>query len=569
MSEDAVQAPGRNAMPLRLALLTIIACGLLLLEASAQQFQETAAPLPGPVHWTEAVIPADFDGDGDLDLLLCNCNGWRKPGDMGAPNDELLMPTLLIQTGRKDGVAVFADRSALWFPAEFKLYAKNAAVADFDGDGRLDIAWAVAFGKRQRLLLQDSAGGRFIDASAQIPDIVINANNVDFGDFDNDGDLDLIWVDSGPNSDRAPGGKARLCLNEGQGRFREAAEALGAENKIGAQNAKVLDIDGDFDLDIIVDGKSDVTQIYLNDGRAKFSLDLVRIPKPEPRTFERRGRKRTMTGKPYEIEWGDLDGDGDLDAVYMNYFGSGRAMYSKALLANRLVESGKLVFEVVKDAFVGRNEQDENDIALLDADGDGDLDVICAVLVSGKCEEKLFLNQGEIGTACMVEQKGAFTARTDGSLDLCVADLDGDGAYDVVTVQGESRRGGFENRYYRNLGPKDQRPPTLVRAAPNARLAAAALVDAGGLFVRAQFRDAVQDDNLCWIEAKLRWVYDGPKERSHGAAKMTHIGGQMFRAPLRPVAYLGSAGASIVWWIEAKDAAGNTLVTDRKTISIR
>ena len=68
------------------------------------------------------------------------------------------------------------------------------------------------------------------------------------------------------------------------------------------------------------------------------------------------------------------------------------------------------------------------------------------------------MNSGKIGPGFLKQVKTAFTVRHDGSLDMAIADLDGDGRYDAITGQGESRRrGDFRNRFYRGHGPKDRK----------------------------------------------------------------------------------------------------------------
>ena len=126
------------------------------------QFIEQFDAMPGPVVWTEAVHVIDVNRDGKLDVLFVNCNGWRRPGDMAAPSADPLMPTLLINKTTDDGLK-FVDRSANYFPEDFRLHAKNAAVCDVDGDGHDDIVFAVAFGAQQRLLRFDPSSNRFVD----------------------------------------------------------------------------------------------------------------------------------------------------------------------------------------------------------------------------------------------------------------------------------------------------------------------------------------------------------------------------------------------------------------------
>ena len=359
-----------------------------------------------------------------------------------------------------------------------------------------------------------------------------------------------MWVDSGPNSDRAPGGKARLLLNDGQGRFVNATDRLDPVEKIGAQNAKLVDIDGDLDLDVIVDGKSTVTQLYVNDGNAKFTRDLKTIP------------EAARGGQPYEIEWADLDNDGDLDAVHMSWGGSRRERYRNVVLRNRLVESGKLGFDVVEDAFVGRNNEDENEFAFLDADNNGTLDLVVATLVSAPTEEKLFLNSGKFEPGFLRQHAGAFSLFADGTLDLTIADFDGDGRHDIVTAQGESTRfENFQNRLYRNFGPTDSRPPQVVRATSGT----VAPGKSDDIVIRASIRDATVDDGASSVTAKVIWtIKSNDSDPTTGEVDMHHVGGGMFHAALTDL-----SGAIVEYQVVATDRAGNKSISEGFRVSVK
>jgi len=535
--------PPRAAAPL--LILFLGAC-----SAAPPGYTELGDGLPGPKIWSEAVIPFDANGDARIDLLFVNANGWRRPGDMGASSTDPLSPTLLINRGNGAGGPMFEDRTAHLLPSNLLIHGKNAAVCDVNGDGHNDIAFAVAFGARQRLLLWDPTAARFVDASDRLPNFVINSNGVGWGDLDDDGDPDLVWVDSGPRSDRAPGGKARMLFNDGNGRFTEASVAqFPSIEKISGQNAEIVDIDGDLDLDVIVDGKSPVTQLYINDGNANFTLDTSTIPEGE------RGCRT------YDVDWADLDGDGDLDGVFMNFVGPQRRKLANVVIANRLIETGRLSFELVRDAFAGRNLEDENDFALVDADDDGDLDVVVAVLTSPPCEEKLFINSGVIGPGFLVELTGAFPVRHDGSLDMTMVDVDGDGRYDAVTAQGESNRHeDFRNRVYLGTGPADSTPPNILRVTSLGSPAPAGT----SASIRAWIQDATVDDGNTFVAARLHWTVERAGQQTRGSAPMPHIGGCLHRAVL-PAA---PKGATITYHVSAADRYGNESVSSERAIAV-
>ncbi|MEM7263053.1 MAG: VCBS repeat-containing protein, partial [Planctomycetota bacterium] len=133
-------------------------CLLIGAADDSPQFVEVEGAVPGPVHWTEAVVPVDVNGDGRLDLLCVNCDGWARPGDMGAKSDQPLAPTLLINES-EPGALRFIDGTAQYLPADFMVFGKDAIAADIDGDGHADLVFACAFGNQQRLLRWDPAGG--------------------------------------------------------------------------------------------------------------------------------------------------------------------------------------------------------------------------------------------------------------------------------------------------------------------------------------------------------------------------------------------------------------------------
>jgi hypothetical protein len=346
--------------------------------AAGQQFQQQAGILPVPTdYWTEGVTVVDADEDGRWDVLFVHANGWAVPGDFAATGTFPLPPILLLNTGTSGGNPVFVDASSTYLPSNLVMHGKGASVADFDGDGHEDIVLANAFGGRQHLLMKQPGTLAWVEESGRLPPLFLNCFSAGVGDLDDDGDMDIVFTDAGPQSFQAPGGQARLCINDGTGHFTEQPTWLNASNKIGAQNAKIFDIDNDFDLDVIVDGKSPQTQVYFNDGQAHFTANTTVIP--------------SGSNSTYEVEWGDLDSDSDLDAAFMGVSG-----FTDGTLQNFLSDTGTLSFSLTSTTLTGvPASQDDNEFVLIDADDDGDLDVITASL-SGQ-QEKLYYSFGAFG----------------------------------------------------------------------------------------------------------------------------------------------------------------------------
>src|SRR5687768_4195551 len=325
---------GEHLHLVRYGLSCLIFC-LASRGAEGQQFHEQSSILPVPTdYWTEDVTAVDANEDGRWDVLFVHANGWAKPGDFHATGTFPLPPILLVNTGTSGGNPVFVDESAAYLPADLAVHGKGAAVADFDGDGHDDIVLAVAFGARQHLLIKQPATLAWADESARLPEMLLNCFSAGVGDLDDDGDLDLVFTDSARPTFGPPGGKARLCINDGNGYFTEQAAWINASNKVGAQDAKIVDIDNDFDLDVIVDGKSPQTQVYFNDGAAHFSEDDTLIPSASRWT--------------YETEWGDLDNDNDIDGAIMSL-----GYFSEGAIQNSLSDTGRLSLRGTTGTMIG------------------------------------------------------------------------------------------------------------------------------------------------------------------------------------------------------------------------
>lgn len=533
-----------------------------LLLALAQQFVERAGAIPGPAVWSECGVVYDANRDGRLDLFVVNAQGYAVPGDFRAPSAEPVAPTLLLGRDAREQGARFHDASAEALPAGLRLHGKDAVAADLDGDGLEDLGLAVAFGARPRLLRRDPPVLRYLDESWRLPDAALNSFSVGCGDVDDDGDLDLVFADSGARSFGGAGGRTRLWLNDGRGVFVDRSERLGELATVGPQNAKLIDLDGDLDLDLVLDGKAPRTPVWWNDGAGGFELDLEVVPPPQwaGRDFARdpkAGREHDDDMGTYEIEWGDLDGDRDLDAVYMN-FAMGRDMpFRDGTLHNVAEAGGKPRFEASLEVFDGDTVDDENDLVLLDVDDDGDLDLLVSVLPYFSGPEKLFENVGGLRKGGLRLVEGALTPRKDATLDLCAADFDGDKDYDLVSLQGEIPNTDFSNVYYENTGPPDTRPPTIgrVTALPD-RIALDEL--RSGVPLRAWIVDALVDDERTQCRASLQWSVELDGVPVAGATPMPHVGGMLHRALLAPPAPNGRlVGARVTWSVLAYDAVGH------------
>lgn len=510
--------------------------GLMLLlaasPAAAQQFQ--GATVPGPVVWTEGVEAFDANGDGKIDVLFGNGAGFSSA--MGA-----LAPTLLINTSPAAGTISFADESSTRLPSGFTQQNKALVVFDIDNDGDQDVVFANGFGNQPSLLVNNGAGVFTNETATRLPAISLSSFGGGFGDVDDDGDLDLVLADAGASPFGSPGGLARLFLNNGAGVFTLApATQLNAALKIGAQNAQMLDVDNDFDLDVIVDGKSTGQQVYLNDGAGTFTLQAS--------TVLPSGGNNT-----YATNFSDLDNDNDLDGVYISI---APGSLNDGTAQNQLVPSGVLTFSGSQTTMTTPpTGQDDNDIVFIDVNDDGLLDFVLGSLQNN--QEKLYVNAGTFGTGSFAFQTSGFSTITDSTLDLAAADFDGDGRYDVVTGQGES--GSFQNRVYRNTGvTTDTRAPRIGRLQGAAARVPLSRIQGGGFTRRAWVQDAVYKRGQQFARARLDVAaVKGPVTQSF-STPMRYVGGGLHRAPVEPTPDPGGrVGMDVTYRVHATDPSAN------------
>ncbi|MCA8967947.1 MAG: VCBS repeat-containing protein, partial [Planctomycetes bacterium] len=178
-----------------------------------------------------------------------------------------------------------------------------------------------------------------------------------------------------------PGGRLRLYENDGRGFFHEAPDRMGAALRVGHMGVHLVDIDGDFDVDCFGPNRTGRAttghDLLRNDGRGFFHDESAKIP--------------ATTGGVYEADVADLDGDGDLDLFFTSLSETEaentRFPLGEGPMRNRLAEDGELGFE--KGEALGQD--DDNEVALLDYDQDGDLDAFIGSLGP---MEKVLRNDG-------------------------------------------------------------------------------------------------------------------------------------------------------------------------------
>jgi len=123
-------------------------------------------------------------------------------------------------------------------------YNRGVAVADFDNDGDLDL---FVPGPARAQLYRNNNDGTFtdvIDDAADLAKVKDPSFAAAWGDVNGDGFPDLFVCH--------PRRPCRLYLGNGRGQFADVSEPIGVKTLAGALAASFADLDGDGDLDLVV-----------------------------------------------------------------------------------------------------------------------------------------------------------------------------------------------------------------------------------------------------------------------------------------------------------------------------
>jgi hypothetical protein len=270
-----------------------------------------------------------------------------------------------------------------------EMNSRGVVLGDLDGDADLD-AFVAACGPS--FVWINTGGGNFVD-SGQLLGSNLCSVDAALGDLDKDGDLDLFTVSFGSSE------FGKVWFNNG-----EAVFALDTDQNLGnayGEGVALGDLDGDADLDAFY-VRNGAPIVLFNDGTGSF----------HPGTQDL-GDQSSM-----DVALGDLDGNGTLDAYVANINSEDRVYLNDG--SGYFNESGQ-------DLSASSN----NSAALGDLDGDGDLDVYLATTVSlsNPAGSEIWFNDGS-----GLFSKGGQTIGNSSTNQAYLTDLDGDGDLDVFTA---------------------------------------------------------------------------------------------------------------------------------------
>ncbi len=184
-----------------------------------------------PAAFGVALAAGDYDNDGDLDVAATN-GLHQNDGTGNFTHLESSLPTL--QRGSFD-----------W--------------GDYDNDGDLDLlvvgAYEGSLSVRTSTVYRNDGGGTFTALDSGMPGVIGHAR---WGDFDNDGDLDVLL--SGNQAEEGADCPFALFRNDGSDSFSTVTDT-GFEAYIQCNDIAWGDYDNDTDLDILFSGWNDTSQV--------------------------------------------------------------------------------------------------------------------------------------------------------------------------------------------------------------------------------------------------------------------------------------------------------------------
>lgn len=246
---------------------------------------------------------------------------------------------------------------------------QSNAWGDFDNDGDLDLI--ITFRDAPvRLYRNDLTGFEDVGTSLGLPTDGGNPRSVAWGDYDGDGDLDVYIGYSGYD-----GPANRLFRNNfqnGELGFADVSDSAGVAIQGATRQVSFVDYDADGDLDLYVAMRAGVNRLLQNNAGVFTDVTMTNgIMEP----------RRTVGAC-----WFDMDSDGDLDLFTANQNGDRDGMFrnDEGMFSDVAIELDMDSHRrPLADGGVG--------CAVTDFDTDGDLDLY----VAAYGDDMLYRNNGD------------------------------------------------------------------------------------------------------------------------------------------------------------------------------
>jgi hypothetical protein len=281
--------------------------------------------------------------------------------------------------------------------------------ADVNGDGKTDLI-SVNIGDNTLSVLTNNGSGGFALANTYM------VGNYSYGygfwpqspvtatDFNGDGKVDLVCVNFGGNT-------LTVLTNNGNGNF-----GSNATLNVGSEPISVTaaDVNGDGKADLIcVNFGDDTISVLTNNGVGKFTLASSQNADVSP-----------STSATYSVTAADVNGDGKVDLICRN-----DGYNTLTVLTNK--GSGSFGYSSTYTfPYPPFNGPCPYSIAVVDVNGDGKPDLVCAVPYSSSGNLLAVLTNNGSG-GFMFETNYVISGQSS-LIAVTVADVNGDGKMDLI-----------------------------------------------------------------------------------------------------------------------------------------
>jgi hypothetical protein len=304
----------------------------------------------------------------------------------------------------KDGTSTIdANAAGLALPGK----GIACAVGDYDNDGLPDLAVAM----EDRIAIFHNLGhGKFADTTSAIGIRSLNhPAGLTFVDFDHDGDLDLFITGSASGTGT---GANVLWRNNGNSTFTEWTSPTGLADSAESASAILSDINNDRAVDLVVTGYGASPTIFENQREGPFRPVALYDDSTLPAT---RG-----------VSTLDFNKDGWMDVAVTHAGTPGLSLWEN--LQGKHFERVSLPLKNVTGAW---------GLTPIDFDNDGWIDLAVIVETPRGARLRVLRNCGVKGFEDVTDALKLENLDVSGAKSLIAADVDGDGAPDLIVARGK------------------------------------------------------------------------------------------------------------------------------------